>query len=291
MSGKTLKQIIDDEKLDPDSQHMADIRAAGDRIEKIIRARFGRDGISVREGGSKKKGTILKCEHDLDVLAYLHRSNALAGATLAEIHASMGALLSQHFLVEPGTTSWRVFEVVNGARRDLKVDLVPGRFEDDSLTRVWLYQKDGERERLLTNPEKHIDHVVNCGALDAVCGLKLWRIKQGLDVSQFPFELLCIDLLKPLRSRSLESQVQGVLSAIAAMDRAPRVEDPANAENDVSSRLKRSWGAIQATAVRSLGRMNEGWSAVLGLPPEQADERRLYAMASSVRTPTRPWST
>ncbi len=286
----TLQQIIDDERLSPDSPEMDTIVMSRGEIEALLRAEFGYAGLSIRYGGSKAKGTILKCEHDLDLFVYFHRDNDAAGQTLSDIYAAVARALAKKYRVKPGTTSLRVYVVDGATQRDLKVDVVPGRFIEGSDGDVFLHQSDGDKDYLKTNPETHIKHVAESGVVPAVCGLKLWRIKNGVAVKQFPFELLCIDLLKPLRRRQLDEQVASVLQQLAEMRTPPRVEDPANSNNDVSTVLKDAWPDIRQAASDSLQRMGSGWADVLGLPADGAAEEKLFAMAAAVRTPTKPWS-
>lgn len=287
--GKTLQQIIDEERLDPDGPEMSAIIASRNDIEALLRRSFGYSGISIRYGGSKAKGTILSCEHDLDLLVYFHRDNTAAGDTIADIYRSVGDALAQDYFVQAGTTSLRVYAGNGPARRDLKVDVVPGRFIEGSSGDVFLHQNDAQKSYLMTNPETHIRHVAESGVVPALCGLKLWRIKNGVGVKQFPFELLCLDLLKPLKRKLLDEQVQSVLGQLAAMRSAPRIADPANTNNDVSGMLANAWLDIQQAASDALRRTSYGWADVLGVPEAVAGEK-LYAMAAAVHTPTKPWS-
>ena len=286
---KTLKQLIKDERLVPEGPEMEAIRQTRSDMESMIRGKFGIRGLTFKYGGSKAKGTILKCEHDLDLLAYFDNDNKIAGNTLEEIYNSMWALLNQPYDVVPGTTSLRLYQ--QGARRDLKVDLVPGRYTESDDGTVYLHQNGGEVNWLKTNPDMHIEHVTESGVVEALCGLKTWRVRNGVkSMRQFPFELLCIDLLQPLKRKTIEEQVSGVLEGIASTDTPPRVEDPANKDNDVSKRLKEGWGDLRSAAQSSLGRANQGWASVLGIPPEPANVDTLHAMARSVSVQTKPWA-
>lgn len=287
---KSLEEIVDEERLDPNSPEMKAITTSRKAIEDLIRGEYGYEGLSIRYGGSKAKGTILKCEHDADLLVYFHRDNDVAGKTLREIYEAIGTTLNGHYAAEPGTTSWKVHALVGTARRYLKVDVVAGRFIDGNEGDVFLHQKSGEKDYMLTNPEKHISHVTESGLVPALCGLKLWRIKNGIRVKQFPFELMCIDLMSDLRRRSLEDQVYTAIQRMGDMARAPRVVDPANSNNDVTKALNLAWSEIRQTASDALNRMDNGWADVLGMPPEAASDEKLYDMASAVAQPTKPWS-
>lgn len=287
---KSLQEIIADERLSQDSPEMAVILASRAKIETLIREEYGHSDISIRYGGSKAKGTILKCEHDADLLVYFHRDNDAAGKTLREIYQNVGATLGKAYAPEPGTTSWRVHEDIGLSKRYLKVDVVPGRFINGSEGDVYLHQKNGEKDWLQTNPEKQIKHVTESGLIVPLCGLKLWRIKNGVGVRQFPFELMCIDLMGDLKTRSLDDQVYIALERMAEMANAPRVVDPANENNNVSAALKLAWPEIRQAATDSLNRMDQSWADVLGLPPEHVSDEKLYASAALVRTKTQPWS-
>jgi len=287
---QSLAEIIQSERLAQDSPEMQTIIESRNEIQRLIQSEYGHNEISIRYGGSKAKGTILLREHDSDLLVYFHRNNESAGSTLSEIYHAIKETLETQYHTEPGTTSLRVFRKSGNSVRSLKVDVVPGRFVHGSDGNVHLHQNGGAKDYLLTNPEKHIQHVTQSGVVPALCGLKLWKIMNAVAIKQFPFELLCIDLLSPLKKYQLEDQIRLVLESIAEMDSPPRVEDPANPSNDVSSALKITWPDVQMAARGSIQRLDYGWTDALGLPDKASRDEQIFAMAASVRTPTKPWA-
>ena len=57
--------------------------------------------------------------------------------------------------------------------RDLKVDVVPGRYVDTSQTDVFIHQNEGDKERLKTNIVEHVTHVRDSGIIMANIPLAL----------------------------------------------------------------------------------------------------------------------
>lgn len=286
-----LLRILDAERLDDDGPEMREIRKVRDEVETILRAAFGNVDVSIKYGGSKAKGTMLKGSYDLDILIYFHRDNDRAGKTLKEIYDSVVKALAPHFRIDPRTTAIRLFAKDDrSSGRGLHVDVVPGRYIDETRTRVFLHQEsDDEKDRLMTDPVEHVRFVRESGVLDAVCILKLWRVRNALAVKQFPLEILSIKLLKPYRQLGLADQVKGVIADIVGMTAPPRIEDPANPSRDLSALLAADiWADLHAAAQQA---MSSGWAwpEILVTEPIAAAPA-IVAAVRSVSTPTKPWS-
>jgi hypothetical protein len=293
-TGKSLQEIVEAERLDPNGAEMREIQRCRMEVETLLRAEFGTQGLSIRYGGSKSKGTMLKRSYDLDILSYVHHDNDRLGSRLSEIHDSVkSALEKQYWVDDSGTTALRLHAKDDRTKGPgLRIDVVPGRFIDASQTYVFLHQTDGEKSRLQTNPDKHIEFVRDSGVLDGVCALKLWRVGNGLLVRQFPFEILSVNLLKPKRNLEINAQVAHVLGTIASMTSPPRVEDPANANNDLSRLLTQNvWADLQAAAQRAVKQLpNSSWASILLVDDVDASSEHIAAVAASVKTVSRPWS-
>ena len=80
-----------------------------------------------------------------------------------------------------------------------------GRFTDDKKADAFIYQNAGDKKRLKTNFDVHIEHVNESGVLDAIRLLKLWKVRRGLRVKQFAFELLIIHLLAKKKNSPLSA--------------------------------------------------------------------------------------
>ena len=51
---------------------------------------------------------------------------------------------------------------------DFHIDVVPGRFTDETKADAYLYQCGGDKKRLKTNLDVHLDHVRDSGVTDAI---------------------------------------------------------------------------------------------------------------------------
>ncbi|MFZ2031751.1 MAG: hypothetical protein WAU68_15680 [Vitreimonas sp.] len=287
-----LRQILESEYLDPDGAEIAEIERVRREVETRIKSAFGFGGMSFRYGGSKAKGTILKSSYDLDLLCYFHRDNASAGSTLEDIYQSVARELGRHYVIDPRTTAIRLF--ASGSKNvgpGLRVDVVPGRFIEGNSGDVHLHQEGGEKDHLKTNPDVHINYVLNFEGHEELCALKLWRVKSRLQMRQFAFELLSIDLLRKHRGPGLSARVEAVLRDIAAMQSAPAITDPANGGNNLGEHVAPAiWRELQQAAadtIRNLPGM--GWSGVLMTAPVAADPGPLRAAVRSTAG-SKPWS-
>lgn len=286
-----LKDVLAAQTLANDSDDMKALRDERDRVEKILRAKYASCGFTVRYGGSKAKGTLIKEMYDLDIVFYLHSGENGAGDTLKDIFFNVAATLRDDYNVTEKTSALRLRRK-DATDTDLHIDVVPGRFTSDEKTDCYLYQNGGDKERLKTNLDTHIAHVRDSGVVDAVCLLKLLRVRRGLSIKQFAWELLAIKLLEGKKSKSLSDQLDHVLKSIEDSESAISIEDPANPSgNDLMPLLESTWSALRyvASDVRAAV-ANGGWENVFGkLEDKAARAARLTAAVQTARTPTKPW--
>ncbi|KAF0185670.1 MAG: Uncharacterized protein FD160_479 [Caulobacteraceae bacterium] len=288
-----VRAILQTERLTEQSPEMAPIRTERERVKSLLTEAFGASGVSMRDGGSKAKNTMLKRDHDLDMLYYAHADNDRVGGTLKDIYDNVLGVLAYHYDFTPGTTAVRLF--AKGRARTgqgLRIDVVAGRFVEGSSGNVFLHQADGEKSRLMTNPDVHIAHVRDFHSHEAVCACKLWRVANGVRVKQFAFELLCIDLLEARRGMGLSAQVAAVLKDIGRMQSAPAIRDPANSGNNVSKLLTgASWADLQAAADHSVSLFaTHGWEEIIPATVDVVDAPAVARASVSTGTGTKPWS-
>jgi hypothetical protein len=287
-----LKDVLASQCLADDSDEMEALREQREKVEKLLRDNLPSCKFTIRYGGSKAKRTLIKEKYDLDIVFYLHSGENGAGDTLKDIFKNVGDVLRKEYIVEEKTSALRLLpKDLNGS--DPHIDVVPGRFTDDSKTDCYLYQNGGDKERLKTNLDTHIAHVRNSGVLDAVCLLKLLRVRKNLSVKQFVWELLAIELLKDHKKKDLPTQLDHVLQSIADAETAITVEDPANPSgNDLMPFLSSVWSELRNAANSVLDTVaSDGWEAIFGAVDTAKAARisRLTAAVQSVRTPIQPW--
>lgn len=286
-----LRDVLAEQKLANDSDEMKALRAEREAVETVLADKFGDCGYTIRYGGSKAKGTLIKEMYDLDLVFYLHNGDDGAGETLEEIFFNVADALRGTYDVREKTSALRLRSL--DATSDLHIDVVPGRFTGDEKADCYLYQNGADKCRLKTNLDTHISHVRDSGVLEALGLLKLLRVRRGLDVKQFAWELLVIKLLKAKKKSSLADQLDHALKSIAESEDAIAIEDPANPTgNDLMPLMKSAWPTLRFMASTVRGSVAiSGWRAIFGeLEAEKAARAaRLKRAAATVTTQMRPW--
>jgi len=177
---------------------------------------------------------------------------------------------------------------------DFHIDVVPGRYTGPEKGDTFLYQSAGDKERLKTNLDVHIQHVKDSGVVEAIRLLKLWKVRRGLRVKQFVFELLIIDLLAKKKGAQLSDQLEYLWTQFRDRSEAPAVQDPANPTgNDLTAILKAEWSSLSLTAASTLAAIqSSGWESVFGKVEDKTSAEKVAALrsaAAAVAAPTKPW--
>jgi hypothetical protein len=213
MSGnKYLNDLLASQKLDENSSEWAALDDEAANIERIIREAYPDSHLMFTHGGSRAKGTMIREDYDLDEVSYFENEDTAPGETLEEIYESVAALLAKHYTVRRKRSALRLSKKGGG---DLRVDVVPGRYVDNTKTDVFIHQNEGSKERLKTNIEVHIGHVRDSGYTDVIMLVKLWRTRNAIEVKTFPLELLVIEVLNADNLGTLEDRFRRVLDAFA----------------------------------------------------------------------------
>jgi hypothetical protein len=301
-----LKKILEQQTFGDDEQELKDLRQRRINVEKALRKHFTNANPSIRWAGSMAKGTMIRESYDGDMTCYFGHDENAAGSTLEEIYDNAVAALSVDFQVERKASAIRVRDKKEWSN-DLHVDVVPGRFTDDKDADVFLHRTTGDKQRLKTNLQVHIDHIKESGVTDAIRLLKLWKVRNGLDAAKtFVLELLVVKLLDQNASDELDSQLIRVWTEFRDHAERLTVEDPANPTgNDLKDLLDECRHLLSTAAANTLWQVeNKGWEAVFGELEEddgnedtnnQKDEGRdrrqeaLKAAVASVAIPTKPW--
>jgi hypothetical protein len=293
MSNEYLQRVLDDQTLADDSDPMKSLRQHRQEVEDLLRAKWPKANITIRYGGSKAKGTLIKASYDLDIIVYVHCNEEALGGTLKEIYDSVATALGEKYFVHRKTSALRLRVFGKGENgEDLHIDVVPGRFTDETKGDVYLHQENGEKERLKTNLQVHISHIHDSGVVDAIRLMKLWRVQHGISMSSFIMDLLVIDLLKGKKAWGLEAQLGHVLKELRDKSADLKVEDPANPHgNDLTPKLDQHRYTLEWTARSTLTLVaNSGWEAVFGKVQEgtSAKVASLRRVAAAVAVPSRP---
>jgi hypothetical protein len=294
MSNKYLEDLLASQRLDETSDEWKALDAEAVKIEGILRSAYPNSVLMFTHGGSRAKHTMIREDYDLDEVNYFQNADTAAGETLEEIYESVAGVLAKHYTVRRKRSALRL-SMKDG--RDIKVDVVPGRYVDNTLTDVFINQNEGSKERLKTNIVKHIEHVRDSGCTDVVMLGKLWRTRNGIGVKTFPLELLVIVVLKADNGGTLEDRFRRVLTAFADRIDDLKIEDPANPTgNDLShalsGRLRREISKIARNTLDAAA--EHGWEHVFGaVDTKQTSVPRvqiLRSAAAAAPVVTKPWS-
>ena len=202
-----LKAVLEDQRLTDDSPEVARLEQVRDDVADLLADEFG-SGPELREGGSKAKGTMIREDHDLDLPYYVANDDTSVGETIKEIYENVEAALQTAYKTERKGVAVRLLDAEEGS--DLSVDVIPGRFTNGDGGDAFLFPSSTAKERVQTNLETHVSHVRDSGVVDAICLMKLWRTRRGIEVKTFALELLTIDQLEGHASSSLPDQLTRV---------------------------------------------------------------------------------
>ena len=294
MSGNDyLKDLLASQRLNEDSDEWLALEEEAARLEAIIRQAYPRSRLMFTHGGSRAKGTMIREDYDLDEVGYFENDDDAPGETLEEIYENVAAALAKHYAVRRKRSALRLSRKDGG---DLRVDVLPGRYVDETRTDVFIHQNEGSKERLKTNIEVHIAHVRDSGCTDVIMLVKLWRTRNAIPIKTFPLELLVIKVLSGNNWGTLETRLRRVLDAFADEIDDLHIEDPANPTgNDLShalpDKLRRQLAKIARNTLDTAD--EHGWEHVFGkidageaaLPRVQV----LRSAAAGIAMPTRPW--
>ena len=290
-----LSEVLASQALGDDSEELKALQTHRSDVEKLIRDNFKNTALTIRYAGSKAKGTMNKESYDLDIVSYVASGDNTAGETLENIYENHKKALGKKYIVEPKGSALRIkgCDPVN-LGVDFHIDVVPGRFTDDTKTDAYLYQSGGDKTRLKTNLDVHLDHVRNSGVIDAIRIAKLWRVRNGLPVRTFVLELAVIKLLKYQKTKCLSAQMEHFWTELRDNPANLCIEDPANPNgNDLSKCLDDNLKSQLASAAkRTLEQIKSSdWEVVFGNVQKQEKAARIEILrsAAAVATPSRPW--
>lgn len=293
-----LQAILDDQNLKDGSPEIEELNQHREDVEALLQAEL-ESSPHIRYGGSRAKGTMNREAYDLDIICYFDHEDDDDGETLADLYSSVKQILDTDYLTEQKTCSIRLKSKQRESfATDFHIDVVPGRYVDESRSDCFLHQTHGEKQRLKTNLKVHIEHIRDSGVVPAIRLIKLWKARRSLRIKQFVLELLVIDILADEKDLSLSDQLVHFWTTISESEDPITVEDPANPEgNDLTPLLTSDvWYELRSAAENSLWQIdNDSWEAVFGEIEEGEDDdeeksARARRAAASVSTPTEPWA-
>jgi len=292
-----LQEILEEQTFESSDQEMKDLRRRRDDIKKLLLEKFSGSTISIRWGGAMAKGTMIRESYDGDMTSYFEHEDTAAGESLSDIFDNVAKALEGDYIVERKTSALRIRDKAYATRgTDFHIDVVPGRYTDDTKADVFIHQNGGSKERLKTNLDVHIDHIKDSGVVDAIRLMKLWNVRYGAGAKTFVLELLTVKLLKGRKGKDLSDQLEHVWKEFRDNAENLSVEDPANPSgNDLKPALDACRWSLSSIARTTLSKIDsDGWESVYGPLKDEEESKESKAAAihvavSSATVPTRPW--
>lgn len=291
-----LDKILTEQTFSSSDQEMKDLTERRQSIEKLLRDKFAGTPITIRWGGAKVKGTMIRASYDGDMTCYFNSGDTTAGETLEDIYGRVARILEGDYLVDRKISALRVRGKSASSRgMDFHIDVVPGRYTDEGKADVYIHQNGGTKERLKTNLEVHLEHIRDSGVVDAIRLLKFWNVRNGIGVKTFVLELLTVKILQSKKGESLADQLLHVWQEFRDHPDDLAVEDPANPSgNDLKPTLDLCRYSLSSIARSTLSNIDaSGWETVFGkVKADSSIEAKVVAIHTAVKSasvPTRPW--
>lgn len=133
-----LERILKVQELKDESQELKDLQQRRKDVEGVLRKGFPKASPTIRYGGSKAKDTLIRESYDLDLVFYLPHDDATAGENLKDIFQNVKKVLENYYYVDPKTSAVRLRDKKN--KIDFHIDVVPGRYVDNSKSDCFIYQ-------------------------------------------------------------------------------------------------------------------------------------------------------
>ncbi len=244
-----LLDLLRSQSIGKDSLEAKDLKERRAEVENMLRAEFGGDNPSIRYAGSYIKGTMVRDSYDLDLACYFHHTKDLS---LPEIRRQVETLLAQKYIITAKASAVRIIRPKEASvELAYHIDVVPGRFVDESMGDAYLHVAYGEKARMKTNLDTHIKFVTDSGRQDVLKLNKIWKVRNGIDAKTFVMDIFLIEALKGCTSSGLDLVFKKALEEIADHIETRTIVDPANGGNIVSQAMSAAQKQLVALSARS----------------------------------------
>lgn len=293
---KYLEQIISQQTLAEDGTEMKALNEEKTKVENLIMREFKDSNPTIKIAGSIAKGTAIKDSYDLDVCTYFSYDDTDCGTTLKDIYNNVKACLEKEYSVIPKPVALRLQSKLQGTFGvDYHIDVVPGRFVDESRGDCYLHISSGEKKYFKTNLKVHLNCIRTSELIEQIKLLKLWKTRCGLSIRTFILELLVIKILKNSTATSLEDYLVEFWTEVKDNIFNIAIEDPANPNgNDLSDifddTIKQQ---LKDAAERTLELISRNrWEEVLGQvkQTESYIDPAIVSSASKYNNPPKPYT-
>ncbi len=221
-----LEDILTKQQLTHDQiQNLQNLR---NEIQDVLTGNWNAPTPRFYYGGSYAKNTMIQESYDLDIVIYFSSDT---NHSLKDIYEAVEARLKTKYITIRKNVAIRL-----PYERGLHVDIVPGRALDNSYLYANLYASDLNTSKQ-TSIKKHIDLVrKNGGYQNVIRLLKIWKLRNNLDLRTFPLEIITANALVGVNS-NLDNKFWTVLEFLRDQFQTVWLEDPANSNNIVSDSI------------------------------------------------------
>jgi hypothetical protein len=291
-----LEQVLKRESLSDNSDEMKALRSEREKVEILLRDTFKESNPTIRYAGSKAKGTMIRESYDLDITCYFEHEDEKAGKTLKDIFDNVKKGLESKYVVSAKSSALRLLNKdPNNYSVDFHIDVVPGRYINEDKNDIFLYQSGGDKERLQTSLDKHVEHIKGSELQEVIKLMKVWKIRKGFQIKTFVLELLVVEVLKKKDPEKLDKCLITLWEKLRDDIENIKIEDPANPTgNDLSKLFNESIkSALKSAATSSLFSVeNDQWKDIFGTVESVSSEQKIAAFQSikvaSTNT-SKPW--
>ncbi len=291
-----LAKILVNQTLDEKGTEVTAMEKHRDEITQLLQNAYQSSEPLIKYAGSRAKGTMIKENYDLDVVCYFDNDDTAAGDTLEDIFNNVKNVLKEKYQVELKTSAIRIKnKEKDHLGEDFHIDVVPGRFTDDTKHDAFLYVKSKDKGRQKTNLKKHIKHIRDSGVVNTIKLAKLWNVREGLGFKTFVMELLVIKALKNKNdSEGLDACLVAFWEYLRDQKDSLCVEDPANPYgNDLSDYINGIRQPLCDAAEETLDFVeNDKWESIFGSTETMTRTARVEVLNRSIQTqtnPAKPW--
>jgi hypothetical protein len=284
-----LEKVLEEQNLTDEQQ--TELAEKSEEVESFLLEKLDGVAVTVKWAGSIAKKTMIRANYDADLVVYVHSDETGVGDTLDDIYDTIQGYLNEKYVTIQKTSAIRLLGM--NSFSILHVDVVPGRFFDDTKTDTWLHRTTGDKCRFKTNLKVHLDTIKNSGVRPLIRLMKLWASRNGIQCPTFILELLTIKLAEEVKSEALTDQVIHVFEQLKSNGKNICVEDPANPSgNDLSEPLDGVKFALSYQASYALQMIEaDQWDAVFGpvAVEETAKIAALQSVAIHIANDAKPW--
>lgn len=277
------------------AEEFSALKARRKEIGDFLSSKLSSVSCTIRWAGSYAKDTMIRESYDADIVVYISSDEQGAGATLEAIYETVESYLRKEYGTSRKTSAIRVMN--SSDESYTHVDVVPGRYFDESESDTWLHRTSGDKARFKTNLDTHIRSIKDSGVKPLIRLMKLWARRNGITCPTFVLELLTVSIGSEVKAKTLDEQVVYVLEKFRDDSDTLSVADPANPHgNDLSESLDSVRLLLKIFATTSLQQIDAGnWNSVFGEVEEDDDDgddgktAALRSVAIHTRPETQPW--